>query len=456
MNKSYRESEFEKTILEPLRHTSKQFWLVAGLLGLISLWGAVALGQQWWLGLGVTGLNRPVYWGIYLSNFIFFSGLSMSGTLISAILRVTQAEWRRPVTRLAETITFFALILCVLQVWIDMGRPDRVFYPFIWGRYQSPFLWDFTAISVYLLSSGVYLYLPMLPDLARLRDHMTGAPPWRHRLYTILALGWHGSHEQHRRLEKAISVLAIVIIPIGVSVHTVVSWIFGMTMKPMWHSTILGPYFIVGAIFSGIAVLFIFMTLLRKAWHLEKWFGDKQYNYLGLLLLVFSGLWLYFTIAENLTTGYSSMTEEVQVLWARLTGEYGGWFWLMVCTNLIIPLAILLRRKGRTPTGTFIVSVGVVFGMWVERYLIVAPSLTRSTLSFEPAVYIPSLTEIAITLGSLALFALCVLLFFKLFPAISVWEVEEGEAIESVQRQARLLAEQEKLPATGTTVRPVN
>mgnify|MGYP001412368504 CR=1 FL=1 len=456
MNKSYRESEFEKTILEPLQHTSKQFWLVAGLLGLISLWGAVALGQQWWLGLGVTGLNRPVYWGIYLSNFIFFSGLSMSGTLISAILRVTQAEWRRPVTRLAETITFFALILCVLQVWIDMGRPDRVFYPFIWGRYQSPFLWDFTAISVYLLSSGVYLYLPMLPDLARLRDHMTGAPPWRHRLYTILALGWHGSHEQHRRLEKAISVLAIVIIPIGVSVHTVVSWIFGMTMKPMWHSTILGPYFIVGAIFSGIAVLFIFMTLLRKAWHLEKWFGDKQYNYLGLLLLVFSGLWLYFTLAENLTTGYSSMTEEVQVLWARLTGEYGGWFWLMVCTNLIIPLTILLRRKGRTPTGTFIVSVGVVFGMWVERYLIVAPSLTRSTLGFEPAVYIPSLTEIAITLGSLALFALCVLLFFKLFPAISVWEVEEGEAIESVQRQARLLAEQEKLPATGTTVRSVN
>ena len=437
------ESELERTILKPLRHTSVQFYFVLAGLGLVFFWGAAALANQWWLGLGVTGLNRPVYWGIYLSNFIFFSGLSMSGTLISAILRITQAEWRRPVTRLAETITFFALILCMAQVWIDMGRPDRVFYPLIYGRYQSPFLWDFTAISLYLLSSGVYLYMPLLPDLARLRDHMTDAPAWRRRLYAILALGWHGRHEQHRRLEKAISVMAIIIIPIGVSVHTVVSWIFGMTMKPMWHSTILGPYFVVGAIFSGIAVLFIFITSLRKAWHLEQWFGEKQYNYLGLLLLVFSGLWLYFTIAENLTTGYSSLVNEVQVLGARLTGEYAGWFWVMVFCNLILPLAILLRRKGRTPTGTFIVSIGVVFGMWVERYLIVAPSLTRSPLGFEPAVYIPSMTEIAITLGSMALFALCVLLFFKLFPAISVWEVEEGEAIEAVRRKARELAQAE-------------
>lgn len=437
------ESELERTLLKPLRHTSMQFYFVLAGFGLVIAWGAAALANQWWLGLGVTGMNRPVYWGIYLSNFIYFSGLSMSGTLISAILRITQAEWRRPVTRLAETITFFALILCGAQIWIDMGRPDRILYPLIWGRYQSPFLWDFTAISLYLMSSGFYLYIPLLPDLARLRDHMTEVAPWRHRLYTLLALGWHGNHEQYRRLEKVISVLAIVIIPIGVSVHTVVSWIFGMTMKPMWHSTILGPYFVVGAIFSGIAVLFIFMTSLRKAWHLEKWFGEKQYNYLGLLLLVFSGLWLYFTVAENLTTGYSSMINEVQVLMARLTGEYAGWFWVMVFCNLILPMAILVQRKGRTPTGTFIVSVGVVFGMWVERYLIVAPSLTRSPLGFEPAVYIPSMTEIAITLGSMALFALCVLLFFKLFPAISVWEVEEGETIEAVRRKARELVQAE-------------
>lgn len=438
-----RESKLEQALLKPLRHTNPGYYLALVGLGLFSAFGVVALANQWWQGLGVTGLNRPVYWGIYLSNFIFFSGLSMAGTLISAILRVTQAEWRRPVTRLAETITFFALILCIAQIWIDMGRPDRVFYPFIWGRYQSPFLWDFTAISLYLLSSGVYLYLPMLPDLARLRDHMTDAPAWRHRLYTTLALGWHGGREQHRRLEKAIGVLAVVIIPIGVSVHSVVSWVFGMTMKPMWHSTILAPYFVTGAIFSGIAVLFIFMTFLRKVWHLEQWFGEKQYNYLGLLLLVFSALWLYFSFAENLTTGYSSMVEEVQVLGARLTGEYAFWFWVMVFCNLILPFAILLRRKGRTPTGTLIVSIGVVFGMWVERYLIVAPSLTRPALGFEPALYLPTIIELAITLGSFALFALCVLLFFKLFPAISVWEVEEGEAIEAVRRKARESVQQE-------------
>jgi Ni/Fe-hydrogenase subunit HybB-like protein len=442
MDKPYREPELERTVLNPLRHTTMQFWLVIGALGLVFLTGAVSLIRQWWLGLGVTGLSRPIYWGIYLTNFVFFIGISHAGTLISAILRVTQAEWRRPITRVAEAITFFALILGLLQVWIDMGRPERIFYPFIWGRYQSPFLWDFTCIGIYLLSSTLYLYLPMVPDLARMRDHMRDAPRWRRWLYRMMSLGWHGSHEQHRRLEKAIGIMAILIIPIAVSVHTVVSWIFGMTMQPMWHSTILGPYFVVGAIFSGIATLFIFMTLIRKAWHLEKWIGAKQYNYLGILLLVMSAFWGYFTLAEYLTTGYASLVHEAAVLRAKLLGEYSLWFLAMILCNLIIPFAILLRRKGRTPLGTFVASLSVVIGMWTERFLIVAPSLTRPSLGFERAIYAPTITEVAITVGSVSLFALLFLLFFKVFPALSVWEVEEGEEIELVRRKAEELAHQ--------------
>lgn len=439
MDHPSRESELERAVLGPIRHTPMPFWLVLGGLGLIVLWGLVSLGQQWWLGLGVTGLNRPIYWGVYLSNFVFFSGISMAGTLISAILRLTQAEWRRPITRIAETITFFALVMCLMQILFDLGRPDRFFYLFLWGRYASPFLWDVTAISLYLISSGFYLYLPMLPDLARLRDRMAGTSPWRRWLYRTLALGWHGSHEQYRRLEKAISVTAVVIIPIGVSVHSVVSWIFGMTMQPMWHSTILGPYFVVGAIFSGIAMLFILMTMLRRAWRLEKWFGDRQYNYLGLLLLALTLLWGYFTFAEHLTTAYATLVHEAEVVELRLTGEYAGWFWLMVVCNFVLPMLILPWRKGRTPAGTFIVSVAIVVGMWVERYLIVAPSLTRPVLGFEPAAYTPSLVEIGLTLSSLALFALLVLGFFKLFPIISLWEVEEGETIEVIKQKAREL-----------------
>lgn len=442
MDNAYRESELERTVLGPLRRSTPQFWLAIGILGIVFAWGAGSLIRQWVLGLGVTGLSRPIYWGIYLTNFVFFIGISHAGTLISAILRVTQAEWRRPITRIAEAITFFALILGLLQIWIDMGRPERVLYPLIYGRYESPFLWDFTCIGIYLLSSTLYLYLPMVPDLARMRDHMANAPRWRRWLYGVMSFGWHGSHEQHRRLEKAITIMAILIIPIAVSVHTVVSWIFGMTMQPMWHSTILGPYFVVGAIFSGIAMLFIFMTIIRKAWHLEKWIGPRQYDYLGLLLLVMSAFWGYFTLAEYLTTGYGSLVHEAEVFKAKISGEYAPWFWAMVLLNFIIPFAILVWRRGRTPTGTFIASLAVVIGMWIERFTIVAPSLTRPSLGFEHAIYAPTITEVAITVGSVAFFAILFLLFFKVFPAISVWEVEEGEEIEAIRQKAEALAHQ--------------
>jgi Ni/Fe-hydrogenase subunit HybB-like protein len=439
------ESELERTVLGPLRHTTKFYWGIVGALGLVVAAAVGLLARQWTVGLGVTGMHRPVYWGVYITNLVFFIGISHAGTLISAILRVTQAEWRRPITRIAEAITFFALILGGLQIWIDLGRPDRVYYLLIWGRYQSPLLWDVTCVGIYLLSSTFYLYLPMIPDLARLRDKMTDASRWRHAIYSTLSFGWHGSHEQRLRLERAITVMAILIIPIAVSVHTVVSWIFGMTMQPMWHSTILGPYFVVGAIFSGIATLFVFMTLVRKAWGLEKYIGAKQYDYLGLLLLVMSAFWGYFTLAEYLTTGYSSIADEARVLTAKLSGPYSALFWTMLLCNLVAPFGILLWRRGRTPAGTFIASLCIVVGMWIERYTIIAPTLTQPTLDPIPSVYLPTLTEVTITAGSVALFALLFLLFFKLFPAISVWEVEEGEEVEAVRRKARELMGQEQV-----------
>lgn len=449
------ETELERAVLNPLRKTTLSFWVAIAVLGALFAFSMGTLVRQWVLGLGVTGLNRPVYWGIYITNFVFFIGISHAGTLISAILRVTNAEWRRPITRVAEAITFFALILGAMQILLDLGRLDRVLNVVIFGRFQSPLLWDVTCISVYLLSSTLYLYLPMIPDLARMRDRMApGADAegkkgfsqnrrfclnWRYHLYRVMAVGWHGSAEQHRRLEKAIGLMAILIIPIAVSVHTVVSWIFGMMMQPMWHSTILGPYFVVGAIFSGIAMLFLFMTLIRKMWGLEKWIGAKQYDYLGILLLVMSVFWAYFTLSEYLTTGYGTLVHEQHVLQAKLSGEYAPWFYAMLLLNFFVPFAILIRRKGRTPVGTVIASAAIAVGMWIERFTIIAPTLTRPSLGYEKAVYTPSFTEIAITVGSLSLFAMLFLLFFKLFPAISIWEVEEGEHIAVVKRKAEEL-----------------
>ncbi|MEJ5197858.1 MAG: NrfD/PsrC family molybdoenzyme membrane anchor subunit [Anaerolineae bacterium] len=454
-----RETDLEKTVFNVLRHTTMPFWVAIGALAAVFLAGVIALIRQWFLGLGVTGMSRPIYWGIYITNFVFFIGISHAGTLISAILRVTQAEWRRPITRVAEAITFFALILGALQILIDLGRLDRVFNLLIYGRFQSPLLWDVTCISIYLLSSTLYLYLPMIPDLARLRDRGLGIrsrgpdgeqqlavgsrwawlKDWRYHLYRVLSLGWHGSREQVRRLERAISIMAVLIIPIAVSVHTVVSWIFGMNMQPMWHSTILGPYFVVGAIFSGIAMLFCFMTLIRKIWHLEPWIGAKQYDYLGLLLLTMTLFWGYFTLAEYLTTGYGTLVHEQEVLRAKLSAEYAPWFYAMLVCNFVIPIAILVRRKGRTPLGTLIASLAILVGMWIERFTIIVPTLTRPSLGYEKAIYAPTFTEVLITAASLSLFALLFLLFFKLFPAISVWEVEEGEHIAAVKRKAEEL-----------------
>jgi Ni/Fe-hydrogenase subunit HybB-like protein len=417
-------SDLERTVFRPLQKTGRGFWLVLAALGAVVLVGAFAYVMQLSDGLGVTGMNRPAYWGIYLANFVFFTGISMAGTLISAILRVTRAEWRRSITRIAEAVTAFALALGALQILVDLGRIDRLFNVLIFGRFQSPMLWDFTCIGIYFLSSVMYLYLPLIPDMARLRDKWTDAPMWRRWLYRTLALGWRGNEEQFRRLEKAISVMAILLIPTAAMVHTVVSWLFGMTLQPLWHSTIFGPYFIVGAIFSGIALLFIFMTLMRRAWHLEAYIGEKQYNYLGLLLLALSAFWIYFTLAESLTTFYGALPDELSAADAKVWGTYRLLFWGMVFLNAVVPFGVLIWRRGRTPLGTFVVSVCVVIGMWLERFLIVAPTVTHPRLTFGLSVYIPTWIEIAITVASFALLALLYLVFFKVFPVISLWEVE--------------------------------
>jgi molybdopterin-containing oxidoreductase family membrane subunit len=272
----------------------------------------------------------------------------------------------------------------------------------------------------------------MIPDFARMRDKLTDAARWRKWLYNFAALGWNGNHEQHRRLEIAIAIMAIAIIPIAVSVHTVVSWIFGMTVQPMWHSTIFGPYFVVGAIFSGIATLFIAMAIMRKVLHLEPWLTEKQFSYLGLLFLVMSAFWCYFTFSEYLTTIYGALTDEMRVADAKLYGEYNWAFWLMILGNAIVPFAILLWR--RTVATTVFVAIFVDVGMWLERFTIVAPTLTRPRIAFDIAIYQPTWVEASITLGSLALFALLFVLFFKLFPSLAIWEVEEGEKIEERNR----------------------
>ena len=413
----------DDVLFEPILKTGKGFYLVALFLLAIALWGLYAYTIQLRYGLGVTGLNRPTFWGIYITNFVFFIGISHAGTLISAILRLCRAEWRRPITRMAETITVLVLFFGAGNVILDLGRPDRALYVIWYGRIQSPLIWDVISISTYLTASTIYLYVPLIPDIALLRDRVTG---WRKGLYKLLSLGWTGTERQHRRLETAIAILAIIVIPIAISVHTVVAWVFAMTIQPMWHSTIFGPYFVVGAIYSGIGALLIIMAIVRKVYHLEDYLKPIHFNYLGILLFVMTLLWFYFTFAEYLTTFYGGEPTEMAVFWAKISGEYWIYFWAMVLFNFVIPFAILCNRWTRTIIGTVLASVSVLIGMWLERFTIVVPTLVNPRLPWPQGFYFPTWIEWSLTAAFFATFILLYMIFTKLFPIVSIWEIREG------------------------------
>ena len=416
-------------LLRPLQSIGWRFGVAAVLLSLIGLWGLYAWGFQIQTGMGVAGINRPVYWGVYIATFVFYVGISHAGTLISAILRLCHAGWRRPVTRCAEAITVFALMVGGLFPLIHLGRVWKFYWviPYpnergLWPNFHSPLVWDLMAIGTYLVGSLTYLYLPLLPDIALIRDTVGG---WRGRLYGFLALGWSGTPHQWRLLERAISIMAVVIVPVAVSVHTVVSWDFAMSLNPMWHSTIFGPYFVVGAIFSGIAALLIAMALLRRLLHLEAYLKPLHFNNLGLLLLTFSLLWFYFTFAEYMTTWYGSLPEEMASFEFKISGPLAPLFWAMIALNFLIPAPLLAFRKTRTITGCVVASVLILVGMWIERFLIVVGTLSRPRLESAWGNYSPTWVEISVLSGTVAYFILLYLIFSKLFPLVSIWELKE-------------------------------
>src|SRR6266566_1351805 len=425
------EQKINEDLLRPLKRTSVWFFLLVAFLGSIVLTGVGAWFYQVYAGFGVSGISWPIFWAFYVTNFVFWIGISHAGTLISAILRLVNARWRRPVTRCAEAITVFALMIGAMFPIIHLGRPWLFFwlmpYPsnrMIWPNFRSPLVWDFFAISTYLTGSVLFLVLPMIPDFALVRDRTTGL---RHKIYSTLALGWQGTPKQWHRLESAMSIMAIAIIPVAVSVHTIVSFDFSMAPVPMWHSTIFGPYFVAGAIFSGIAALIIAMAALRRFLHLEEYLHPVHFENLGKLLLMMSLLWTYFVFAERLTTWYGNDTPEMNVFYVTQRGSFAPLYWTMVVCNFVLPFTILALKKLRTVTGCVIASLGVVVGMWLERFLIVVPSLGHKFLPYAWGTYRPRPVEIMIMISTFAAMTLLYTLFAKFVPVISVWELKAGE-----------------------------
>jgi len=421
-------------LIEPIRKTGRVFYLSLSILVAVILWAVFAYVHQYREGLGITGLARPIFCGVYITNLVFFIGISHAGTLISAILRLAKAEWRRSITRSAEVITVLVLFFGVGNILMDLGKPDRMFNILLYSQFQSPLLWDVMSITVYLASSSIYLYLPLIPDIAILRDH---AGKWN-GFYRTLALGWHGTERQHRILEKAIAFMAILVIPVAISVHTVVSFVFAMTIQPMWHSAIFGPYFVVGAIFSGIAALIIAMNVIRRVYHLENYLRPVHFNNLGILLLVMTLLWFYFTFAEYLTTFYGGEPLHMTIFWSKFTGRFAWFFWAMFLFCFVIPMPLLSFAKTRSPLGTLIASISVTIGMWLERFVIVVPTLTNPRLPNETVLYQPTWVEWSIFAGCVSFFILLYMVFTKVFPIVSIWEVKEGREKSMAEVQERI------------------
>lgn len=427
------QERLKRVILSPLERSSTGYYLLVMVLVAVVGWGLYAYIVQYTYGLQVTGLRDQVMWGLYILDFVFFLGIAMAGTVISAILRLTHAGWRTPITRMAEVVTVAALLIGAAMPVIDLGRPERVWHILIHGRFQSAILWDIIVITTYLAGSIIYLYLPLIPDLALMRDRLGyGASAFKRKVLTILAAGWRNTQEQRHHLERAIGMMAIGIIPMAALTHTVASFIFAWMLRPGWDSTIYGIYFVVGAIFSGIATILMVMAFCRKLCHLEEYITEKHFRYLGYLLLTFLFIYLYLVATEFLTIGYKLKLEESELLELLFTGQAAPWFWLFIVAGFAIPAFLLICRFGRTIPRIVAASVSVNVAMFVSRLLIVVPTLQVPQIAGEVGAYTPTWVEWSITAAAFAGFILIFTLAVKLMPIVSIWEVAEESEIPAL------------------------
>ena len=412
-----------------------QVWTT--ILGLLILNGLVSYYFQLKNGLAVTAMSNYVSWGIYISNFVFFVAISLVGSLISAILKLSNAKWSIPLTRIAEIIAVSNIMFAGLIIIVDMGRPDRIYNLFLHGRIQSPIVWDVMVVTTYLAISVLLLYIPLLPDLALLRDKMKDIPKWQHRLYKILSLGWTGTREQYSILHKSVNGLAIIIIPVALGIHTVTSWLFASTLRGGWNSTNFGPYFVAGAFVVGAAGVISLMYVSRKFYKLEKYLTEDIFDKMGKLLVMLSLVYTYFTINEYLTPAYKMMGGERDLIQDLFVGSFSKMFWGVQIFGVLIPVVAMLFKRGRKPLPLFIIANMVIVGAWFKRYLIVIPTLFHPYL---PAIqqngvpttiqYFPTWHEWSITIASLAGSLLVITILFRYLPFVSMWEIAEEQGIE--------------------------
>jgi molybdopterin-containing oxidoreductase family membrane subunit len=406
----------------------KMWWICFSLAVCVLLMGMGVVTYQIRTGIGTWGLNKTVGWSWDITNFVFWVGIGHAGTLISAILLLFRQKWRTSINRAAEAMTIFAVMCAGVYPVIHMGRPWLAYWVFpypntreIWLNFRSPLLWDVFAISTYFSVSAVFWYIGLIPDLANIRDRSKGL---RKKIFSIVSLGWNGSHRTWHRYEVLCLILAGLATPLVISVHTIVSMDFATAVIPGWHTTIFPPYFVAGAVFSGFAMVLTLLIITRKVMHFENYITINHIEAICKILLTTGMLVGLAYSTEFFMAWYSGNEFEQYVFINRATGPYAWAYWTMVSCNVIVPQVLWSKRVRRNLVIVFIVSIFVNIGMWFERFVIITTSLHRDFLPSSWAMFSPTWVEISTFIGSFGLFFTLFFLFIRFLPAIAISEVK--------------------------------
>jgi Ni/Fe-hydrogenase subunit HybB-like protein len=389
------------------------------------------MGAASWLlikGVGIWGINIPVGWGFAIINFVWWIGIGHAGTLISAILLLLNQSWRNAINRFAEAMTIFAVMCAGMFPVLHTGRPWLAYwlmpYPntmWLWPQFRSPLVWDVFAVSTYLTISAVFWYIGLIPDFATLRD--SSKQLWKARIYGMLAMGWRSSARHWQRYEKTALLLAGLSTPLVVSVHTVVSFDFAVSMLPGWHTTIFPPYFVAGAIYSGFAMVLTLMIPVRRFYGLEDIITIRHLNNMAKVTLATGLIVGYGYMLEAFFGYYSADIYEKFMIWNRMTGPYAPFYYCLIFCNVITPQFLWSKRIRTSPGILWCISIVVNIGMWLERFVIVVTSLHRDFLPSSWSMYWPTIWDWAVYLGTLGLFMTCIFLFVRVLPMITIFEL---------------------------------
>ena len=423
------DSEVNRDILAVMDRPTLAYWLLLGFLVVFVHSAGAVWVYQVYKGLGIAGYAHPIFWGVYIVTFVFWVGIAHAGTLISAILYLFRSKWRNAINRSAEAMTVFAVLTAAQFLGIHVGRIWKSYFilPYpnqrgLWVNFKSPLVWDTFAISTYGTISALFLFVGLIPDIAIARDRSTG---WRKVLYTALALGWQGKSKQWKAWNRTVLHLSGLCTPLVLSVHSVVSWDFAMSIVPTWHATIFAPYFVAGAIFSGFAMVLTMMIPVRRIYGLEAYITEYHFDNMAKFILLTSLIVGYSYIMEFFIAWYSGNEFEQTAWWYRVFGPYWISTWTMLICNTMIPQVFWFKRARTHVPTVFIVSIFVNIGMWFERYVIIVIGLSHE---YNPAVwgiYTPRPAELMILAGSFTFFAMFFVIFLKLFPVIAVSEMKE-------------------------------